>query len=372
MGVAGAGGSGLGEDRPAVGTGDRRRPGQVFAESDQQGGRGTLGGGAGGESRRGGRTGIGAGGTLRRERGPVGPGGAGHDSPAGALEFGPAVSSRGASSGPVPGIAGRLGGSRGSAGSVGPAAGLASGPVVRREPSAEPGGTGRTARGLVPGGSGQAAAVPDLHGAAAEPVLHGPGSGVGIAAHPAADGGAGGAESDASVFSNRRHRPAREALGPPRCSPAWSRVQNQTSPRPATSSGHHAARQRGAVFEPDLAPPRDLFGHHAARQRGAVFRTRPRLATRPLRPPRCSPAWSRVQNQTSPRPATSSATTLLASVEPCSEPDLAPPRDLFGHHAARQRGAMFKTRTPPRTITPLRHHAFVVYSPTVPTKPPNW
>ena len=133
-----------------------------------------------------------------RERGPVGPGGAGHDSPAGALEFGPAVSSRGASSGPVPGIAGRLGGSRGSAGSVGPAAGLASGPVVRREPSAEPGGTGRPARGLVPGGSGQAAAVPDLHGAAAEPVLHGPGSGVGMAAHPAADGGAGGAESDAS------------------------------------------------------------------------------------------------------------------------------------------------------------------------------
>ena len=28
------------------------------------------------------------------------------------------------------------------------------------------------------------------------------------------------------------------------------------------------------------------------------------------------------------------ATTLLVSVEPCSEPDIAPPRDLFGHHAA--------------------------------------
>jgi hypothetical protein len=38
------------------------------------------------------------------------------------------------------------------------------------------------------------------------------------------------------------------------------------------------------------------------------------------------------------------ATTLLVSVEPCSEPELAPPRDLFGHHAACQRGAMFLTR----------------------------
>ena len=174
-----------------------------------------------------------------------------------------------------------------------------------------------------------------------------------------------------AVFRTR-HRPAPRPLRPPRCSPAWSHVQNQTSSRPATSLATTLLASVEPCSEPDLAPPRDLFGHHAARQRGAVFRTRPRPAPRPLRPPRCSPAWSHVQNQTSPRPATSSATTLLASVEPCSEPDLAPPRDLSGHHAARQRGAMFKTRTPPRTITPLRHHAFVVYSPTVPTKPPNW
>ncbi len=46
------------------------------------------------------------------------------------------------------------------------------------------------------------------------------------------------------------------------------------------------------------------------------------------------------------------ATTLLASVEPCSEPDIDPPRDLFGHHAARQRGAMFKTRRCPDQTAP--------------------
>ena len=41
------------------------------------------------------------------------------------------------------------------------------------------------------------------------------------------------------------------------------------------------------------------------------------------------------------------APTLLVSVEPCSEPEIAPPRDLFGHHAACQRGAMFPTRPRP-------------------------
>jgi hypothetical protein len=34
-------------------------------------------------------------------------------------------------------------------------------------------------------------------------------------------------------------------------------------------------------------------------------------------------------------------------VEPCSEPDIAPPRGISGHHAACQRGAMFKTRQRP-------------------------
>ena len=66
-----------------------------------------------------------------------------------------------------------------------------------------------------------------------------------------------------------------------------------------------------------------------------MFRTSPRPATRPVGPPRCSPAWSHVQNQPSSRHAPSRATTLLASVEPCSEPALVPPRALSGHHAAR-------------------------------------
>ena len=121
-----------------------------------------------------------------------------------------------------------------------------------------------------------------------------------------------------------RARPAPRPLRPPRCLPAWSRVQNQSSPRPATSSATTLLASVEPCSEPELAPPRDLFGHHAACQRGAVFRTRARPAPRPLRPPRCLPAWSRVQNQSSPRPATSSATTLLASVEPCSEPESSP------------------------------------------------
>jgi len=90
---------------------------------------------------------------------------------------------------------------------------------------------------------------------------------------------------------------------------------------------HHAACQRGAMFSTRLrARSRDVFviGHHAARQRGAMFSTRLRPTTPPLRPPRCSPAWSHVQHQTSPHHATPSATTLLASVEPCSEPDFVP------------------------------------------------
>ena len=50
------------------------------------------------------------------------------------------------------------------------------------------------------------------------------------------------------------------------------------------------------------------------------------------------------------------ATTLLVSVEPCSEPDIAPPRDLFGHHAACQRGAMFPTRRRPDHCVQRREH----------------
>jgi len=189
--------------------------------------------------------------------------------------------------------------------------------------------------------------------------------------------------------------PATRPVGPPRCLPAWSHVQNQPSsghaPSRATTllasvepcsepalvppraqSGHHAARQRGAMFSTSRRPALALFGHHAARQRGAMFSTsrRPALAllghhaarqrgamfstsrrpaTRPVGPPRCSPAWSHVQHQPSSCHAPSRATTLLASVEPCSEPALVPPRAQSGHHAARQRGAMFRTSPRPAT-----------------------
>jgi len=57
------------------------------------------------------------------------------------------------------------------------------------------------------------------------------------------------------------------------------------------------------------------------------------------------------------------ATTLLVSVEPCSEPDIAPPRDLFGHHAAWQRGAMFPTRPrPERCVDPREHRSTLASS----------
>ncbi|GEM_PF-1733612 len=82
---------------------------------------------------------------------------------------------------------------------------------------------------------------------------------------------------------------------PPRCSPAWSGVQNQRRPQ------------------------NPLLRHHAARQRGAMFKTR------------------------HARKIDFFATTLLASVERCSKPDT-PAKSTFRHHAARQRGAMFKTR----------------------------
>ena len=57
------------------------------------------------------------------------------------------------------------------------------------------------------------------------------------------------------------------------------------------------------------------------------------------------------------------ATTLLAGVEPCSEPDAAPPRDLLGHHAACQRGAMFKTRhRPAHGVRHLEHRSTLASS----------
>ena len=131
---------------------------------------------------------------------------------------------------------------------------------------------------------------------------------------------------------------------------------------------------------PAVGPLRVFFGHHAARQRGAMFNTSRRPARRFLRPPRCLPAWSHVQHQGSSRSALSSrpprclaawshvqhqpsarsslssATTLLASVEPCSAPAVGQFRAFFGHHAAWQRGAMFSTSDRParRFLRPPR------------------
>ena len=172
-------------------------------------------------------------------------------------------------------------------------------------------------------------------------------------------------------------------LRPPRCSPARSHVQNQTPRRSRVLSlfGHHAARQRGAMFK-----TRRLAAHASCPSSATTLLasvepcSKPDAAplTRlvPLRPPRCSPAWSHVQNQTPRRPAScpSSATTLLASVEPCSKPDASPPRVLsfFGHHAARQRGAMFKTRrSPPQCVQHVEHRSTLASS--VVAKPPiSW
>jgi|GEM_PF-2787358 len=90
-----------------------------------------------------------------------------------------------------------------------------------------------------------------------------------------------------------------------------------------------------------------FFGHHAACQRGAMFSTSRPPSPRFLWPPRCLPAWSHVQHQPPAQSTLPLATTLLASVEPCSAPAVGPARASFGHHAACQRGAMFSTSRPP-------------------------
>ena len=141
--------------------------------------------------------------------------------------------------------------------------------------------------------------------------------------------------------------PAPRPFGPPRCSPAWSRVQNQPPARPTPFRATTLLASVEPCSQPAVCPPR------------------------PFGPPRCSPAWSRVHNQPSARPTPFRATALLASVEPCSKPAACPPRPfgpprcspawshvqnqpparhtLSGHHAARQRGAVFKTSRLPAT-----------------------
>jgi len=156
-----------------------------------------------------------------------------------------------------------------------------------------------------------------------------------------------GCQQPPSVYKAVTQRGTLTSLRPPRCSSAWSHVKNQPSSLRAPAQATTLLVSVEPCSEPALVPPRARAGHHAARQRGAMFRTRRRAAPRPRRPPRCSSAWSHVQNQPSPRPAPAQATTLLVSVEPCSKPALAPPRARAGHHAARQRGAMFRTRRRP-------------------------
>mgnify|MGYP000954395395 CR=1 FL=1 len=111
---------------------------------------------------------------------------------------------------------------------------------------------------------------------------------------------------------------------PLRCLPAWSRAQNQPlcAPRGFFLFGHHAACQRGAGLKTSRCARHAISSFSATTLLASVEPcSKPAVvpATRflPLWPPRCLPAWSRVQNQPS-----------------------SPPRDffLFGHHAGEQRG----------------------------------
>jgi len=87
---------------------------------------------------------------------------------------------------------------------------------------------------------------------------------------------------------------AKSAPSPPRCSPAWSGVQDQRRPRNRPLR-HHAARQRGAVFN-----TRDVreMGFFATTLLASVERcsTPETSAKSAPSPPRCSPAWSGVQD----------------------------------------------------------------------------
>ena len=73
-------------------------------------------------------------------------------------------------------------------------------------------------------------------------------------------------------------------------------------------------------------------------------------------PPRCLPAWSGVQHQKCRQNIGPLATTLLASVERCSRPEIPPKNRPPRHHAACQRGAVFNTRNAAKHRPP-RHHA---------------
>jgi len=108
----------------------------------------------------------------------------------------------------------------------------------------------------------------------------------------------------------------KSAASPPRCLPAWSGVQDQISARNRLLR-HHAACQRGAVFKTRYLHE---IGCFATTLLASVERcSRPDICTKSAAsPPRCSPAWSGVQDQISAR------------------------NRLLRHHAACQRGAVFK------------------------------
>jgi len=78
----------------------------------------------------------------------------------------------------------------------------------------------------------------------------------------------------------RCSRPARlpEPIpsSPPRCSPAWSDVQDQrVPPEPIPSSPPRCSPAWSDVQDQRVPPNPSLLRHHAARQRGAMFKTRP-------------------------------------------------------------------------------------------------
>jgi len=191
----------------------------------------------------------------------------------------------------------------------------------------------------------------------------------------------------ASVERCSRPGPTKKsAASPPRCSPAWSGVQDQGRPRDRRLR-HHAARQRAAVFK--TRADHEIGGFATTLLASVERCSRPEPTTKSAAsPPRCSPAWSGVQDQGRPRNRRlrhhaarqrgavfktradheigGFATTLLASVQRCSRPGpttksaASPPRcspawsgvqdqgrprnRRLRHHAARQRGAVFKTR----------------------------
>ena len=87
-------------------------------------------------------------------------------------------------------------------------------------------------------------------------------------------------KDDCCFESGYALQPLLDAAGPMfRLFDKTAALRSHVNQKPGThfpNFGHHAACQRGAMSEPELAPPRDLFGHHAACQRGAMYPTRPR------------------------------------------------------------------------------------------------